>query len=1032
MGFIEVLGENGPKLWDAFMYVLTQTSTILAGKELIDTFRTGIKKHKYENHLAEQMWESFETIGWRVLVVRLAKGSLLDCVKMLFSKENFAVYDSAELVQGFSSSFYWNETSVIQYYRAIFYPVKKKLEVQVGMRLNQDALDNVFRGIEEEATVAWKKYLSDIVSDYPQLREHLEEQKYLQLARQVDGEKPPSVFCGVDRHILTHRIQGDWFEQNILFSEDNSQLLTRTKTEKAFWWDSIYEKLDKAPLFLTGPGGMGKTAFLVYLYDCIMEENTPFRGAFLLSLNTIMANAKGQVDFDGEPLNDPEQSILLGHIASRAGNPKHCKGWKQFFKDGICDWPGQKPVLLLLDGLNEMYASNMEQMNWHRQIIEEIKALANRKEYPYVRILITTRADSDLQAKRQLKNFSDCFQTASLEGIKESFPLANLLNAEMKKLLQRPMYYRYLIQNFRENHIPATQYELLKEMYQALYEQSVSNTGDQTHKLFEWCVMKYLMPILAYVQWSTNHLTDEDIFTVCQDFAKWSPMLVHGREDERTVILEQVRRLGQQLGKVGDYLTKQEQVLFWSEEYNFRHQDYRDYLVAEYFLQRLDLMGKETRFNQWREKEVLTSLRLNSYSVDILRLIYQAVSFEQQPKAGKQHTFVSDFFRWKTLEGAQIDAGHILWYTTIYQLADMKNLVGVSYGGDNLEYDTLVLLNPLVQAVCHTPDVAQRCRELSEPDGLLEQHLIEILMKACELYRRNGSYNKVRQITAAARQIYNFRRDRHEYGILRSVIEHNDAMAALYSFAESGDGGELIAALKAFKSCVEEEHPYRYSCNVLAMMLTSPHPKLKDRPEFVDFVTELTKEIPPATAAFRLYYRAIFEYRKIGESWSPRLYSLSRLLYLLSDNRVQIVYLPQKKVTAWTVDDLNGIVSAENTIPIPTKLNLIVISRFLEEIKDVKCKWKPYMQGLVYYLLENDVNHARHELENVEDKDMRAQLWKAYLNGERKHLIQIYEQGRPDKTAVPSELERYSPATYYDRDIGELANALYKYMPKPY
>lgn len=1026
---------------DIFNDFLSWLSLVLSGKEALDTFKTALMKREKLDGLSVQMWSAFESIGWKILISRLRKKSLINSGKLWIQKNKYYTDHSKELADGFFHSFYQEKDCVCQYYKEIFNQVQKNLENYNEIGLNNNIFEDIFQGIEKEATDAWKKYLSDMASDYPQLREHLEEQKYVRLVRLIDGEKTPTVFWGADRHVLTHRIQGECFEQSILFPADNSQLLARAKAEEKLrgdWWDALYKKLDTAPLFLTGPGGMGKTAFLVYLYDSIKVGDTPFRGAFLLSLNTIMADATGKADFDGEPLCDPDRSVLLNHIASRAGNPKHCRGWKQFFKDGKCDWPGQKPILLLLDGFNEMHPSNTEKLNWQNQIIQEIRALANREEYPYIRLLVTTRADSDLQAERQLKKLSDCFQMASLGGIKEAFPLAHLLNDDMKKLLERPMYYRYLIKNCREGSVPSTQYELLKEMYQALYQQSVNNTGDQTHKLFQWCVMKYLMPMLAYTQWSTNHLTDQDISFACVEFVKWSRMFTHDHENERTIVLEQVRHLGKQEGEVEDYLTKQEQVLFLSDgEYSFQHQDYRDYLVAAYFLQRLDFMGEETAFNLWKDGQVLDSLRLNSYSVDILRLIYQAVSFEQKPEEGKKTAFVCNFFRWKTLKDEQVDGGHILWYTTIYQLVDMRKLVGVSYGGDNLENDAIYLLTPLVQYVCQRPKGKLHCQKLSKLEGLLQQNLIEILMKACEIYRRNGQYTKVREITSAAREIYTFEGGTQNYGILYSVIEHNDAMAELYSFAESGHGEELKIALKKFRTCVEDKHPYRYSCNALAMMLVSPHPKLKDRPEYLDFVKKFTEGSFPEVFAFWLYYVAIFEFRKTGESWSPRLYSLSRFLYLLADNRVQVVGLSREEIETLEVESLEDldprcIGNTGDEAPIPTKLNLTMISCFLKKIKDIDIGWKHYMQGLIYYFLENNAYKARLEFEKVDSKDVRAQLWKAYLNNERQHLIQIYEQSRPSESAVPKELERYSPATYYDRDIGRLANALYEYEPKPY
>ena len=1038
MDFSQLLAEHRGEIFSDF---ISYISMAFSGKEIVDSIRSSVRSHRDIDTINDHLWKMFEAIGWKILIQRLSYKSLLYSFRVRLRHRNCEVDSSKELSNGFFQSFYQDDLCVCQYYAIIFGQIRDYLLDCSEIPISGDDFDEVFQGIEIKAAKAWKGYLIQMSLEYPQLKEHLKEKRYERFAEQIEGEKPPTTFFGADKHVLAHRIKGECFKQSITFSVDNSELLIRPEYEAelgATWWDTLFEKLKVAPLLLSGPGGMGKTAFLVYLYDSIQNIDTPFRGAFLLSLNTIMAEANGKADFDGEPLCNPERSILLRHIASRSGNAKYCRGWKRFLKDGLCDLPRQKPILLLLDGFNEMCLSNTKELNRYNQIMQEIKALANQAEYPYVRLIITTRKDGNSQTYQHLEQELESFQQASLNGIQMTFSLTHLLNAEMKKLLQRPMYYQYLREHCAQESIPSTQYELLKQMYQALHKQSESNTGDQARKLFQWCVMKYLMPILAYTQWRTNHLTDEEIYSACAEYARWSRMAVRDREDERIIVTEQIHHLVKQGREVEYYLTKQEQLLVLSDgEYSFFHQDYRDYLVAEYFLQRLDFMAKDTGFNLWRDEDVIDSLRLNTYSVDILRLIYQGVFFEEAAPEGEQSKFIRKFYKWATLKNDQVDAGHILWYTTIYQLMDMMKIVEVSYGGNSPEKHTFYLLNPFVRYVCRENESARHLRKILKHEGILEQHLIEILMKASELCRRKRQYNKVWEITRAAKAIYSLDRRSQSYGRLYSVIEHNNAMAALYSFAENGDSSELENSLEKFRSCVEDKYPYRFSCNALAMMLVSPHPKLKNQSVYWCFVEKFLKGVPAEVFAFWLYYMAIFDPRKSGESWAPRLYSARQLLYLLAENRVGIVGLSEEELGLTEIKssdalDLHCIRKADDTYPIPSKLNLIMIERFLDEIRDIEIEWKHYMQGLIYYLMKGDAISAKIEFEKAACKEIRAKLWLAFLQNQRDQIFQILDEERPGINTIPNELEKYSPPTYYDRDIKKLADMLYYTGPTPY
>ena len=109
-----------------------------------------------------------------------------------------------------------------------------------------------------------------------------------------------------------------------------------------------------------------------------------------------------------------------------------------------------------------------------------------------------------------------------------------------------------------------------------------------------------------------------------------------------------------------------------------------------------------------------------------------------------------------------------------------------------------------------------------------------------------------------------------------------------------------------------------------------------------------------------------------------------------------------------------------------------MIERFLDEIRDIEIEWKHYMQGLIYYLMKGDAISAKIEFEKAACKEIRAKLWLAFLQNQRDQIFQILDEERPGINTIPNELEKYSPPTYYDRDIKKLADMLYYTGPTPY
>lgn len=946
----------------------------------------------------------FCAVAYKTLRPRIQNESWLGSIQFHSRKQTIPQISSFNFSEYLVTALDEREELVQVSFAILFGQLKHKLKEMNLHGCTDAALTVIFDGIENEAVQLWNESLRDAKLEFPQLAQEMADQDEKSISSQIDGATVPMTRSGAHMFLLARGVKGDYWAQNIEFSHtamgdidavpDSCHLQTLParpcNENKDAWWSELAVRLSDAPIFLTAPGGMGKSAFLVYLYENINRLNPacPFEGAFLLSLDLLMAQAACKLG-SGNGIQDPDESILLRCIASCSENQSRCRSWKNILS-GKTEFIGNRPILLLLDGFSEMRARKVGQLNRYSTIMEEIITLSNKNDYPNVRLIITSRADIDRQVTEQKEELPSCFQHAVLGGISEVCEMPNILNEEMQMLLKRPMYYCHFKKSIDQNKMPTSQYEALREMYASLTKQSVINPRKPKRAEKNYYIMKYLLPVIAYHDWSDNSLTYDIIELCCTELVSWSPMIQHYHEscvseleslrpeikwDYDGIPHNIIRHFGRKATKITAYLAKQEQILSYKDgTYRFLHQDYRDYLVAQYFLQRMYFMEASPNSPIWNRQDFLNSLRLNTYARDILLLIYQALSFSKVPKEGEPTAFVQKFHTTKE----DLTAGLILWYTTAYQLADMKTLVGVVYGGTNLNADTLKILEPLIRYVCKKPLNIENQQPLSKLPEILKQHLIEILMKACEIYRRNGNYVKAREITQAANFICPVKSKSNFNALMRSVIDHNDAVIDLCDFEKNNQCQLLKDALKKLQRCALSSSPYRYSASRLAMILVSPQPALAARMEYQKFVKKLVEKenAPPEAIAFRLYHQAIYDKRKEGESWLIKLYPLRQMLYLLADNKVQA------GSDALTDDDRCVTVAKDRT-PIPTRANLQLISKYLEKIKGIEVSWKHYMQGLICYIIEGDIACACEAFKKVGNRDVRAQLWLAYL---RQHL----------------------------------------------
>ena len=901
--------------------------------------------------------------------------------------------------------------------------------------LPREELNSILQQAQEEVWTNWQSCLRDAYLRCPSLGGYTHQKQQERLALLASGEAIPPPGSGADERFIQASAPR-CLKQELLTPDGRSLLSARPDATPTDWWKSLSDLLDNGPVFLTGPGGMGKTSFLSSLYRAIAqgEPEAEFSCAFLLSLDALMREPAPEIHLGISPLADASQSVLLRKIAQLSDMPGQERGWKKVL---LQKFPVffEQPVLLMLDGLNEMSGQATQDKAYLRhQILSEIRCLSDRERYPNVRIVVTSRIDRENLLESQLSSLPG-FRHVVLGGVELPSELHGFLSARkiplsptMVELLKRPMYCQAVKDMLHQGSLPSTQFQLLDQMYRRLCRQGQDNMSDKVRLPCLGYLTEYFVPILAYAHWREGKL-DEDLIQRQYDcFLQWSPMILCGTRQNKFEFMDQLHPVTHHLNLIVRYLCETMQLLFWEDgSFSFCHQDYRDFLVARYFLQRMEFMRRKPDCPLWQDTNVVNTLRLNTYSTGIMHLIYQAVSFSLPPSQGEDAPFVQKFYWDVDWKKTGFLPGHALWYTTAYQLVDLRGLEDVAYGGADLSGDALRIFAPLLSRVQQEEASLTETIHLS---GRLLQNLIEVLMKCCELFRSRKDYRQARAITRAARHILSYNPDRLSMG---NVVDYNESKVIFTQFLENGTDDELGTALEQLAHSVAHGAPFRYACNTLAMLLVSPHPKIRSHPAFLAFRQEFLRGQAPGVCAFRLYHAALFDPRKEGEDWQPRIYSLRQMLYLLSDHRVRVTGLTAARLEFFSPQDLQNldldcIHAPLWDSPFPPMENILLIRRFLAEIRDIETentRWKHYMQGLsALYDRPPHIADAKRELAKAGKRDVRARLLLAFLDRDPEKLHLYYQRLRPERRVLPKDIGGYCVREYYTRDIARFCHAL--------
>ncbi len=354
--------------------------------------------------------------------------------------------------------------------------------------------------------------------------------------------------------------------------------------ETTFYDETNIAKLvkEKRHVAITGEGGLGKTTFLEGLISK-RSFKAEFNNVYLISLAGLAAAAKANpiiTGFNGNRFETKDSSYIGRELYSRVSLDV-----RNFFNEN------DKPYLLLLDGLNELYEnSDSDRVD---EILNEIKYLS--EETPICIVLTSRTIDDDFLG---IHPFGFIKTTITGTPEKEIDKYKNDYPQEITELMKIPMYFIMFEKLERTGKLSCetTKYSLLEHTWKQLFSQSTFADNDEKKALY-YC----FAPELA--QNMVNNRTGLEISAEsAADFfdsvpkSVFRPLLsANGCSTTRVDALKGDEIVG---------MMQAENIVSSGDTVKFIHQDWREFLAAFSLKNKFDLIVKYYKNNGFKAADM--------------------------------------------------------------------------------------------------------------------------------------------------------------------------------------------------------------------------------------------------------------------------------------------------------------------------------------------------------------------------------------------------------------------------------------------
>lgn len=505
-----------------------------------------------------------------------------------------------------------------------------------------------------------------------------------------------------------------YFVQRVYDDKTNQTLLSTAKLD--------FSKLkNNKRVVIKGAGGQGKTRLVTEIKNR-SQNSEIFSYVFSIELTILMPTVESFMK--SKIGSGTITNFILSYISENTNAN---------FENVYCSATDttKKPVLLMLDGFNELYTSTNPVAI--KILTEEIQRISTEWSNTY--IIITCRSvGDDLDFKNRYQSLHN-YQQFNLSGVPEK-EYSDYIKAHpnmtdtIKNLVSIPLYYNYL--STLEDKIPTTQFDLLIQIYGKLFRQSQCTSED-------YYAFYIVSPYIAQTidNYANNQITSAQITQIVRNLHNKNLDLLFETTLEITGDKNIFSYTEISVEKVCKILTQNGPLVSCNDNkyFKFRHDDIKDSMIAFNVLRNIKTL--ENSYNTNDISAVCDIYADLNVSVSVAKLVKEKLQLNDKKTVGKnlENIYSSIIVN----NDFELNEAAILYVHTAFLIADYLQ---IPY--NSIENSLHKILSTATKECMLYQQNGNLDQIINIPDEKLNLRcrlaLADVFSKECEYFRRNRKY----------------------------------------------------------------------------------------------------------------------------------------------------------------------------------------------------------------------------------------------------------------------------------------------------
>ncbi|MGN0115004.1 MAG: NACHT domain-containing protein [Acutalibacteraceae bacterium] len=728
------------------------------------------------------------------------------------------------------------------------------------------------------------------------------------------------------------------FDQTVSKAEDDEEIIKISDDDEK---SDFSKQSEFSRIMIEGTGGQGKSTFLYRLQQKMISTGK-YEYVIIIELTELLSLKDDELSHD----RLSEDSLFRHFIAYINKTEQNAdKIIRSMLSD---DTTGKsKPVLLLLDGLNELFAS--PDMKNVTAVVKELGYITDK--WNHVSIIATTRPSEDRFSYKDCE-FTKKYTLCKLSGVPEKQYKSFIdkhpeLSDEIKELAKTPLYFNTLVGLEDTSEVKA-KYDLLSKIYFKRYEQSFEDSDSfyAFYVLAPFVARKISkMPGNGITEGEIKRITDElrhlDLYALTQSCQRecgvGATINEPNYDNVRAILLDNGPLISQRNG-----------------QYKFFHDEIRDFLLAFSAFSSITALKSCAESNDFASAcDIYADCNLRDEPANLLKSKL-GISRDKD-----LYDTLHDYYDFSS--EVCITPANMLYAHTAFLIFDYLNV-----GRNSVETYHKLTWN-FVKGVIDCVEAETLERKL---DSIQDENqkkrcltaLTDILSKNCEYYRINREYEKGFKLVEAAEKIYSdsdaLRNQKAKLYILlhQEHIKHpeecmfNPETIGFSNYTEIyNEGIELLQ-----KSAKRD---FNLSANLLSMIYSVPAPYLfEDKTINTDF---------HFVDAFHLNYNVIFTNNQTDYTVREIDYTVRQAVGMLLKGYVKVNRLYGNEIGKDSIveGEKNTLKLNDATISLAKDLLLLAEGTYRASMN--------YYRGIVKYY-ENEFDEAERLFDSETDQLLKS------------------------------------------------------------